>query len=126
MRVLVVDDNRDASFILSKLLMISGHEPRSADSGEQALQVAAEFLPEAVLLDVGLPRMDGYAVAKNLRNMAGLPRLRIALVSGFQADAAKQSECGIDCHLLKPAGLHDILMAIGAEPMPAAGNRPAV
>ena len=115
MRVLVVDDNRDATVIISRLLQIAGHEPCIATNGEQALQVAAEFLPEAVLLDIGLPTMDGYAVAKSLRNIPALIGIRIALVSGYEANATKQSESGIDFHLCKPAGLRDILLAIGAE-----------
>jgi DNA-binding response OmpR family regulator len=115
MRVLVVDDNRDARVILSRLLQIAGHEPCVATNGERALQIAAEFLPEAVLLDIGLPKKDGYAVAKSLRDIPALQGIRIALVSGFEADAAKQSECGIDYHLCKPAGLREILMAIGAK-----------
>jgi len=115
MRVLVVDDNRDATVILSRLLQIAGHEPRVATNGEQALQAAVEFLPEAVLLDVGLPKMDGYAVAKGLRDIPALQGVRIGLVSGFEADAMRQFECGIDFHLRKPADLDDILMAIGAS-----------
>jgi two-component system, OmpR family, response regulator len=116
MRILVVDDNQDAALILSRLLTIAGHQSRSATCGKQALQIAAEFLPEAILLDAGLPTIYGYAVAERLRAMPALRGVRIALVSGQQADAAMQRESGIDCHVLKPAGLVRILAAIGAEP----------
>ena len=115
MRVLVVDDNRDAAFILAKLLEISGHESRIAVDGEQALQMAADFLPEAVLLDIDLPKMDGYAVARILRGMPDLSAIRIVLVSGIQVTAATMSGCGADCHLLKPADIDDILVAIGTK-----------
>ena len=120
MRVLVVDDNRDAAFILSRLLRLSGHEPRVATDGEQALQIAAEFLPEAVLLDIDLPKIDGYAVAKSLRGIPGLSAIRIVLISGLQANTAKTAECGADRHLLKPAAIEDVLYAIGAGPPPVA------
>jgi len=120
MRVLVVDDNRNASIILFRLLQFSGHELRSVTSGEQALQVAAEFLPEAVLLDIELPEIDGYAVAKILRGMPDLSAIRIVLVKGIDVSAAKMPECGADCHLRKPVDLDGVLKAIGAGPLPPA------
>ena len=79
-RILIVDDNADAANRLSELLKMDGHETRPAFSAEEALSLADVFNPEIVLLDIGLPRMDGYEVAKRLRPGAhcaiALPSLR--------------------------------------------------
>src|SRR5262249_13328129 len=74
LRSLVVDDNPDAARSLALLLRLDGHEVRVADDGPSALRTAAEFRPEAVLLDIGLPGMDGNEVAKRLRATPGLER----------------------------------------------------
>jgi signal transduction histidine kinase len=104
-RVLVVDDNLDAAESLAMLLKVEGHEVRTASDGPAALDVAATFRPEVVFLDLGLPRMDGYEVARRLRaqpNAAGV--LLVALTGyGQEEDRRRSEEAGFDAHLIKPA-----------------------
>ena len=103
-RVLVVDDNSDHAESLAFLLKLMGHETRMAHDGEAALQVAAEFEPNVALIDIGLPRLNGYEVARRLREQ---PRLRNALLVaqtgwGQESDRARSQEAGFDHHLIKP------------------------
>jgi DNA-binding response OmpR family regulator len=118
MRVLIVDDNPDAATILAALLKYAGHESCTATDGEQALQIAADYSPHAVLLDIGRPKMNGYDVARRIRAMRDLGGIRIITYSCYLADEAKHVACGIDCHLLKPTVIEDILKAMGAPPLP--------
>lgn len=103
-RVLVVDDNVDSAESMALLLSLDGHEVRTAFDGPGALAVAAEFQPEAVLLDIGLPGMDGYEVAKQMRNLPGLQKALMIAVTGYsQADnRARSKAAGFDHHLVKP------------------------
>ncbi|HVY40725.1 MAG TPA: response regulator [Polyangia bacterium] len=108
-RVLVVDDNEDAANMLGELLEDAGHEVRTAYTGIEALRAAETFRPDVVLLDIGLPDMDGYEVARRLR--AGRARgTKIAALTGWaQPREAHRSEAaGIDVHLIKPASLQAI------------------
>jgi CheY-like chemotaxis protein len=116
MRVLLVEDNSDAALAVSLLLGRAGHETRTAVDGPEALLAAAEFQPDAVLLDIRLPRMDGYEVARRLRSMANPDRMRIVAVSGVVIDRETAVAAGFDGHILKPAGIHEILRAMGATP----------
>src|SRR5436190_852744 len=86
LRILVVDDCEDFVSSLCHLLRLWGHEARAATDGPEALVAAAVFQPEVVLLDLGLPRMDGYAVARRLREVPGLAGVRLAALTGFGAD----------------------------------------
>lgn len=102
-RVLVVDDNADAAQTLAILLRAAGHTVRLALDGPHALQAAQDFDPEAVFLDIGLPGMDGYAVAKRLRAAGGAMRLLIALTGYGQAEDQRRAfEAGFDRHFVKP------------------------
>jgi CheY-like chemotaxis protein len=114
MRVLLIDDSRDSSWIVSKLLERSGHEVRVAVNGEEALALAAAQKPNAVLLDIRLPKMDGYEVAQRLRTIANPDQMRIVALSGVALDSEHAASAGFDGHLLKPSGIKDILRAIGA------------
>jgi PAS domain S-box-containing protein len=102
-KVLVVDDNADAAETLEMLLQVLGHKTRVASDGPKALQLFSEFHPDIVLLDIGLPGMNGYEVARRLRAQEG-QGLRIVAVTGWgQAEDRKQSaEAGFDLHLVKP------------------------
>src|SRR5690606_27241735 len=82
-RVLVVDDNEDAVMALSRLLEFSGHVVRKAYDGPAALAAAAEFRPDAVLLDIGLPELDGYEVARRLRADPAFDGLLLIALSGY-------------------------------------------
>jgi signal transduction histidine kinase/CheY-like chemotaxis protein len=103
-RVLIVEDNPDAREILKHVLVRAGHEVRTAEDGPQALAEAENFLPEVVLLDIGLPGMDGYALARRLRAMPQSSGAMLVAVTGYgQAeDRALSREAGFDHHLLKP------------------------
>ncbi|MBV9343891.1 MAG: PAS domain-containing protein [Gammaproteobacteria bacterium] len=103
-RVMVVDDNRDAADALGLILQLSGHEVRVAYDGRSALALAQGFRPAAVLLDIGMPRMDGYALARALRAEPwGREMLLVALTGwGQDEDRAQADEAGFDAHLAKP------------------------
>jgi len=104
-RILVVDDNGDAVDSLALLLSLQGHEVRTARDGPAALEVAAVFRPEVVLLDIGLPQMDGYEVANRLRGQVGLKKVLLVAVTGYgqEEDRRRTAEAGFDAHLVKPA-----------------------
>ena len=120
-RVLVVDDNADAREALRYLLEEDGHDVRSAGDGPSALEEARSFQPDVVLLDIGLPGMDGYEVARALRAHPGGERALIVAVSGYgQAeDRARSRAAGFDQHLLKPVP-PDRLLEIVKQPVPKA------
>ena len=104
-RVLVVDDNEDAAESLALLLGLQGHQVRTGHNGQMALRLARELRPEAVLLDLGLPGMDGYEVARLLRKEPSLNGLLLVAVSGYgqEEDHRRSREAGFDHHLVKPA-----------------------
>jgi CheY-like chemotaxis protein len=102
--VLVVDDNIDAAESIGKILNLFAHEVRCEYDGQSALAAAREYAPDVVVLDIGLPGMDGYEVARRLRAEDGSRRVRIVAVTGYgQAeDRARSRESGFDQHLTKP------------------------
>ena len=103
-RVLVVDDNVDGAESLAKLLQICGHETRTAHSGPEALDAARPFKPEVVFLDIGLPGMNGYEVAKRLRGEPSLSGAVLVALTGWgsEDDKRQSREAGFDFHLTKP------------------------
>jgi PAS domain S-box-containing protein len=107
LRVLVVDDNTDAAESLGVLLEMEGHAAHIAHTGRDALAAAPGFAPDVVFLDIGLPDLSGYDVARQLRNMpAGEKALLVALTGwGTQEDRKRTSDAGFDRHLTKPAEL---------------------
>ena len=117
-RVLVVDDNTDAANTMQLLLTTLGHEARVASSGLEALEHTPEFRPDVVLLDIGLPGLDGYEVARRLRALDGQRHFRIVAVTGWgqHSDKAKAREAGFDLHLVKPVGTEELAKALGDEP----------
>jgi CheY-like chemotaxis protein len=113
-RILVVDDNRDAASSLATLLELSGNTVATADDGPTAIATAATFEPDAVVLDIGMPEMDGYEVARRLRASPRGDRLRIIAVTGWgqEEDRRRAMAAGIDAYLVKPiepAALHELL-----------------
>ena len=110
LRVLIVDDNRDAAESLARLLEISGHDVRVASNGAAAVAEATSVRPDVVVLDIGLPGMDGYEVARRLRELpSGAAILLIAMTGyGSAEDRAKSAESGIDHHLVKPINFADL------------------
>ena len=103
-RVLVVDDNIDAAVTLGHLLRSLGHEVQVVHDGATALKAADELRPDVVLLDIGMPGMDGYEVARRLRTAHKDRRFRIVAITGWGQDADRQraKEAGFDVHLVKP------------------------
>jgi PAS domain S-box-containing protein len=103
LRILVVDDNIDAVRSLAMVLEAFGHAVHTAHDGPAALEAAASFRPEAILLDIGLPRMDGYEVARRLRQAGQDKALLVALTGyGQEEDRRRSREAGFDLHLVKP------------------------
>jgi CheY-like chemotaxis protein len=117
LRVLLVDDVADTRIVFGRLLEILGHQVRTADDGPSALEAALEFRPDVVLLDLGLPGMNGYEVAKRMRQQLALQNAVLAAVTGYgqQIDRQRSQQMGFDHHLVKPIdvdALQQLLAAI--------------
>jgi len=102
LRVLVVDDNADGRRMLRLLVKLWGHEAREAPDGPSALDAAESFRPDVVLLDIGLPGMSGYEVARRVRQRALDVRLVAVTGHGAPDDLREARDAGFDHHLLKP------------------------
>ena len=104
LRLMIVDDNEDAAGSLAMLCELWGHEVRVASSGAEALQMIANVRPHLILLDIGMPTMDGYEVARRLRKMPGVEKTVLAALTGWNQteDRRKTTEAGFDHHLVKP------------------------
>ena len=122
-RVLVVDDNVDAATTLNFFLKALGHETRMAYNGEQALQAFDEFRPEIVLLDIGLPGINGYEVARRIRSRKP-SGVRIIAVTGWgqPEDRRQSAEAGFDVHLVKPVDEKQLLQVLSVKAQPANGT----
>jgi signal transduction histidine kinase len=105
--VLIVDDNVDAALMLSDLLSGIGYATRVAHDAPQALAIADEYVPDVALLDIGLPAMDGYELARRLREKPAWCEVRLIAVTGYgqSSDRKRSLEAGFDHHLVKPIGL---------------------
>src|SRR5262249_37297061 len=109
-RILVVDDNEDAAELLASALEIMGYTVRVAHDGPQALKVAAELDPDLALLDIGLPVMDGYELARRLQDEPGLRRGPLVAVTGYgqPADRRRSEAVGFAAHLVKPVDIERV------------------
>ncbi|HJL14554.1 MAG TPA: ATP-binding protein, partial [Sandaracinaceae bacterium LLY-WYZ-13_1] len=105
LRVLVVDDNEDAAEMLAQVLSRSGHRVRTAFDGEEVLEAAREFVPEVAVLDIGLPRRNGYELAMAMRGDPNLRDARLIALTGYgtRDDRRRARRAGFDHHLVKPA-----------------------
>ena len=117
-RVLVVDDNQDAAEFLILALSQKEYDLRTAQDATTALQVAAAFLPDIAIIDIGLPVTDGYKLASLLRGLPGLAGLHLIALTGYgrESDRRKSREAGFQHHLVKPIDfdvLEDALRARG-------------
>lgn len=110
LRILVVDDNTDAAESLNMLLSVFGHDVQTAHDGPSALTIARSHIPEVVFLDIGLPGMDGYEVARRMRNEAELADSKLIALSGYGAetDQQKSRAAGFNRHLVKPVDPADL------------------
>ncbi len=115
-RILVVDDNRDSAESLAMLLKLSGNETYTAYDGLQAVEAAATFRPEVVLLDIGLPKLNGYEAARKIREQPwGKGMVLVALTGwGQDEDRQKSRDAGFNDHMVKPVD-HGALMKLLAE-----------
>jgi CheY-like chemotaxis protein len=103
-RILVVDDNRDAADSLAIMLRLAGHDPHTANDGLEGVQAAGTFRPDVVLLDIGLPRMNGYEAARHIRGQPWGQGMALIALSGWGQDEDRRRalEAGFDHHLTKP------------------------
>jgi two-component system OmpR family response regulator len=114
-RVLVVDDNCDAATALGRLLSAAGYQVETSFDGESALQAAERFSPDACVIDINLPGMDGYELARRLRNQARGRRPVLATVTGFSdtAHLDRAVEAGFALHFTKPANPAEVIEQLG-------------
>lgn len=110
-RILVVDDNRDAADSLAMLLKLTGHEVHTAHEGLEAVEAAAKLRPELVLLDIGLPKLNGYEAARRIREQPWGKGMVLVALTGWsqEKDRQKSKEAGFDDHFVKPVD-HTALM----------------
>lgn len=113
--MLLVDDNADSSEPLSLLLQTKGHDTRVSTDGEEAITLADQFRPNCVVLDLGLPRMDGYEVARRLRARPYGAELIIVALTGWTGKdvRSKAAEAGFDYHLAKPVNWEELERIVG-------------
>jgi CheY-like chemotaxis protein len=104
LRILIVDDNRDRVDSLSEMLRLLGHDTRTAYDGEQGVTVAAEFRPDVVLLDIGLPKLNGYEACRRIRGQPWGRGVVLVAVTGWgqKGDVRRSRETGFDHHMVKP------------------------
>jgi CheY-like chemotaxis protein len=117
-RVLVVDDNVDAAQTLRDFLDHLGHEAALAHDAVEALELASSFKPDVAMLDIGLPVMDGYELARRLREQLGFTKLRPIAVTGYgqDSDRLRARQAGFDHHLVKPITLEALVPLLAAAP----------
>ncbi|HWB11322.1 MAG TPA: response regulator [Pirellulales bacterium] len=113
-RILAVEDNADVLRVQTALLRAMGHEVLPVSSGGQAIEAAETFLPDVVLIDIGLPDMNGYELATYLRRLPATRTARLIALSGYgSADARRQAEeAGMDAYFIKPVPLAELHRAL--------------
>ncbi len=122
-RILVADDNNDALESLATLLQLSGHEVYTAANGAVALESAEQHRPEVVLLDIGMPKLDGYEVARRIRAQPWGQRITLVALTGWgqDSDRRRSQEAGFDSHLVKPLDLDKLTELLAALPLAGPG-----
>ena len=122
-RILVADDNNDALESLATLLQLSGHEVYTAANGAVALESAEQHRPEVALLDIGMPKLDGYEVARRIRAQPWGQRITLVALTGWgqDSDRSRSQEAGFDSHLVKPLDLDKLTELLAALPLAGSG-----
>jgi PAS domain S-box-containing protein len=120
-RILVVDDNRDGAASLAMLLSLTGHDARTAHDGLEAVELAEAFRPEVIVLDIGLPKLNGYDACRRIREQAWGKTMVIIAATGWgqEEDRRRSTEAGFDAHLVKPvdlAALHGLVAGLESPP----------
>lgn len=119
-RILVVDDNRDAAESLQMLLQLIGHEVNVAYDGPQAIDAYKAEQPDIVFLDIGLPRLNGYEVARRIRGHAGHTPMLVALTGwGQEEDQHRARQAGFDHHMVKPVAYEQLTDLLQRSPSSA-------
>lgn len=123
-RILIVDDNRDLTESLAKLLEMSGHEVHIASDGLEGVTAAEQFQPDVVLLDIGLPKLNGYEAARQIRELMDGRTVLVAVTGwGQEEDRRRSSEAGFDAHMVKPLDLDALTKLLaGLGPRPPNAN----
>ena len=118
LRLALVDDNADIRETMAELLSICGHEVALAEDGATGVELILNMRPDVALVDIGLPKLDGYQVAEKVRSSLGSQRLRMVAMTGFgqEEDRRRALGAGFDAHLVKPADLDDLLQILAPEP----------
>jgi len=126
-RVLVVDDNVDAAGSLAMLLTTSGHEVRVAYDGQAALAQVKDQVPDIVLMDIGLPGLDGFGVAQRIRRQPELGHLVLVALTGYgqDEDRRRSAQAGFDHHLVKPADFDELDRILASVSTSVRTTRPA-
>jgi signal transduction histidine kinase/FixJ family two-component response regulator len=124
-RILVVDDSIGTAETMARLLQLKGHDTRVAFDGPNAVKIAADFHPEVVLLDIGMPGMNGYQVAKQLRQLPGLEQTVLIALTGYGQDEDRRCshEAGFHHHLVKPAHLSAVEVLLNSAAVPKSSKQ---
>jgi len=109
-RILVVDDNRDAAASMALMLELLGNEVRTANNGIEAVDLAEQFRPQVVLMDIGMPQLNGYEATRRIRDQPWGRGMTIIALTGWgqEMDRTQSKEAGCDGHLVKPVNLPDL------------------
>ena len=123
----MVDDNRDSADSLSTMLRLLGHEVAVAYEGLEAVEAAPAFRPDVALLDLGMPRLNGYDTARRIRQQRGCEGMVLVALTGWgqEEDKRRSREAGFDAHLIKPvdlAALGELLKGVGAAAQDRGGE----
>jgi len=104
LKILVVDDNPDAALSMAMMLSMMGHDTRTAHDGEAAVTTAEEFRPQVVLLDIGLPKLNGYEVAQRIRGQEWGATMFLVAITGWgqDEDRRRSEDVGMNLHMVKP------------------------
>ncbi|RPI42741.1 MAG: response regulator, partial [Betaproteobacteria bacterium] len=127
-RILVADDNVDAATTLGELLRLLGHQVETAYDGEDAIRMFTRLRPDTVLLDIGMPKKNGYEVARWIRAQPGGDEVLLAAITGWgqAADKACAEQAGFNRHLTKPVDVSELMALLAVTPAsPGATNRAA-
>jgi CheY-like chemotaxis protein len=118
-RILIVDDNRDSAASLAMLLDLAGYETFLAHDGLEAVAAAERFRPDVILLDLGLPKLNGFDAARRIRNEVWGKTMRLIALTGWgqEDDRRRSSESGFDAHIVKPVDLGALMSLLGSRPI---------
>ena len=124
-KILVADDDQDSAESLAMLFQMMGHEVRSALNGVEAIALAADFQPDLIVLDIGMPGLDGYEVCRRIRQQPGAHTIVIAALTGWtrDEDRDRSQEAGFDYHLVKPVEPDVLVQLVRSKHREVSGAR---